>query len=610
MILQALQQLYQRLLDDPDSGISPPGYSKAPVSFALNLSESGELLDLLDLREQGKKPTPVFMHVPRCVKRSSNVAANFMCDNSGYVLGADGKGKPKRAQEKFSAFRCLQEGVLHGLQDAGALAVLAFLRSWNSSQPTHPVLEPLWDDLTAEGNIVFKLNGSPGYVHERPVVREAWARFNSDESQAEEGQCLVTGQWGPIARLHDDIKGVAGAQQKGAALVSFNLEASKSYGKEQNFNAPVSKAAAFGYVTSLNYLLRSEKHRLRIGDTTTVFWAERSAGLEEDMLAELLAPSMGNQAKDEDETPTLRRDPEATRLVHDVLVRVAEGRPVLEGMTGVNPDVRFCILGLSPNNARLSVRFWHVDSFGALVERIGRHYSDMAIDRPDWESGVFPIWRVIKETAPRKKGEKKGARSTYAGNGIKKAAPQAGKKAFSLLAGALTRSILLGTPYPQGLYTAMLGRIRADQEVNPIRAATVKACLVRRARVYGYTANEEAITMSLNEERKETAYLLGRLFALLEKAQEDATPTLNTTIRDRYFGGASATPRSVFPLLLRLAQHHIAKAQYGGVVDKRIESVLSDVGDFPAHLNLEEQGTFILGYYHQRQALYQKKTVV
>ena len=604
MILQALYQLYQRLLDEPGSGISPPGYSTARVSFALNLSEAGELLDLVDLREAnkaGKQKEPLArdMDVPRQVKRASGVSANFMCDNSGYVLGVDAKGKPKRTQETFSAFRALHREVLGGLNDVGATAVLTFLAQWNPDQAaTCPVLKPLWDDLMAGGNIVFRLDGTSGFIHSRPAIRAAWDQHSAGKESSEWGQCLVTGEYAPIARLHDSIKGVVGAQSSGAAIVSFNLPAFRSYGKEQSFNAPVSEAAAFGYVTALNFLLRSHRHRLRIGDATAVFWAERAADLEEDMLAELMdptGPGRGGAAAEEPESTEAsgNRDPQATRLVHDILLRVSSGQPVRMGAVQVDPDVRFYILGLAPNVSRLSIRFLHVDPFGSLVERIAQHYADMAIDLPPWEEdGFFPVWRIIRETAPLIDGKRDS------------------KRASPLLAGALTRAILQGTDYPEGLYAAMLSRVRADQgdqKVSAVGAGVIKACLLRRARIHGNSDKEGMISVSLNEQRTDAAYLLGRLFALLEKAQQDATPGLNATIRDRYFGAASATPQAVFPVLLRLAQHHIAKAEYGGSLDKRIEDVVGRINEFPAHLSLEQQGMFVLGYYHQRQAFYQKK---
>lgn len=582
MILAALHQLYERLCDDPQSGVSPPGYSRAKVSFALTISEDGELLSLLDLRQTEQKLRPREMDVPRPTKRSVNVEANFLCDHSGYLLGVDGKGKPERTRKTFEASRDHHLRLLKQVADPGAAAVCRFFEDWDPALAAdHPVLKPSWNDLMAGGNLVFRLAGTEGFIHERPALRAAWEEsLGAKSSSAVLGQCLVTGEVGPIARLHDSIKGVAGAQSSGAALVSFNLDAFTSYGKTQNFNAPVSERVAFGYVTALNYLLRSEKHRIRLGDATTVFWGERS-GPEENLLAELLDPAV--ETRNGEEAP--RHDPETAARVRDILARLAGGRPVREALVEANPDVRFFILGLSPNASRLSVRFWLTDSFGSLVERIAQHYRDLEVVLPEWDSGVFPVWRILREMAAL---------------GDSKNIPP-------LLEGAIMRSILMGIEYPMAVYTAMLSRIRADLKVNPARAAVIKACLVRKARVHGDSGKGELITVSLNEQAIDQAYLLGRLFALLEKAQEDALPNLNATIRDRYFGAASATPLSVFPVLLRLAPHHLAKAEYGRATDRRIEEVMGGIQGFPAHLNLEEQGRFVLGYYHQRQAVYQKK---
>lgn len=602
MILQSLYELYGRLLDEPESGISKPGYSKAPVSFAFNLSDTGELLDVIDVRDAsgGKKLRARGMDVPRQVKRSgTRPAANFLCDNSGYVIGAvQQKGKELEiTTAKHEAMRSLHDAVLEGSDDPGAKAVLAFLHGWDPARAQDcPALVPLWKDIVGEGNVVFKLDGAPGYIHNRPSVSRRWEMYCADKTASNEnvGYCLVTGNVAPIARIHDNLKGVTGAQPSGAALVSFNEKSFESYGKGQSINAPVSEEAAFGYVTALNYLLRNSGNRMRIADSTTLFWAERPARLEEEAFAELINPSWSdakdgiestNDESDADVQNQMQRDPRATRLVRDVLAKVAEGRPAREGLSGVDPDVRFCILGLSPNNARVSVRFWYVNSFGALVDQVAQHYADMSIVVPDWTKEPFPIWQIIKATAPL--------------GDMKRASP--------LLAGAMTRSMLMGTAYPEGLYTALLARIRADQNVTPVQAAMIKACMVRRDRLSGKTAKEGSHTVSLNEQCTDSAYLLGRLFAWLEKVQQDATPGLSATVRNRYFGAASATPRSVFPVLLRLAQHHIAKAEYGDYADKQIEGIISPLDEFPAHLNLEQQGEFVLGYYHQRQAFYQKK---
>lgn len=594
MILQALHQLYLRLLDDPDSGISSPGYATKGVSFALNLSEAGELLDVYDLRiQQGgaRSLRPRNMSVPRPVVRpGTGVSANFLCDDCCYVLGADNKPSkrdPERAVKKLHDFRALHGRILGSVDDAGARAVLAFLRHWD---PQKIGSIPLHQDIMGVGNIVFRLDGSDGFVHERHAIRLAWELHTASLEPEQTNQCLVTGQEAPIARLHDWVKGVRGAPTTGAPLVTFNLPAFTSYAKKQSHNAPVSEAAAFGYVTALNYLLRHRRHRLQMGETTTVvFWAERR-GFAEDLFAALVDPDRHERAAESTEGQEPHVDPAVTALVRDVLARAAQGLPACSGLPEAEMNVRFHILGLSPNSARLAVRFWHINSFGMLVRKVVSHHADMVIESPPWTPPLFSAREILRQTAPL--------------GDLSRASP--------LLGGALMRSIVLGTPYPQGLYAAMLLRTRAGNGptgggVTPLRAAVIKACLLRRAQVHGLLAKEEVLSVALNEASNDPAYLLGRLFAVLEKAQEDATPGINATIRDRYFGSASATPRAVFPVLLRLAQHHIAKAEYGGVSDRRVEDILGRLDGFPAHLSLDQQGVFVLGYYHQRQAFYQRK---
>lgn len=593
MIIQALCEHYQRLLEDEHSGVSSPGYSRARVSFAAVLTPSGELVNLIDLRElEGKKPVARLMTVPEQVKRSAGVAANFLCDNCMYVLGlerAGGNDKKERVKQAFEAFTELHKKVLGELNDPGAEAVLAFLQKWDPEQAAaHQIISPLLDEVTGGGNIVFRLQGDDGYIHERFAVADAWQSYKYCADHESLGQCLVSGEISPIARLHPSIKGVAGAQSSGASIVSYNLDAFTSYGKEQSYNASISENAAFAYTTALNYLLSDRKHRIRIGDTTMVFWAERSTGLEEDLLSALFFPTDEEAEKKHENATQIVRDPQTVQLLRDIFSRIRAGKPVTENLTGVDSEGTFYILGLAPNASRLAVRFWHVDQYGSFLDKISLHYRDLALVRNEkYDPEFISISRILKETAPL---------------GDTNRIPP-------LLGGVLMRAILTGMPYPQALFNTIISRIRAEHKVNYVRAAMLKAILTRRSRYY-QKHGEVKITMSLDEQNTNTAYRLGRLFALLEKVQEDVNPGLNATIKDRYFGAASAAPASVFPLLLRLAQHHIAKSEYSRFMDKRIQDVVSTVTAFPRHLNLDEQGLFVLGYYHQRQALFTKKEQV
>jgi CRISPR-associated protein Csd1 len=381
----------------------------------------------------------------------------------------------------------------------------------------------------------------------------------------------VTGENAPIAPLHAKIKGVKDAQSTGAAIISFNLDAFRSFGKDQNYNAPVGEQAAFAYTTALNHLLRFEsKQKLQIGDATTVFWTE-GASFVEDYLGYILDPRQ------------------------DAAVSAAEAKKIADYLKAVRsgkmPDLikdgsmQFHILGLAPNASRLAVRFWYTDSVEAFSRHLGRHFADLHIAKEFDNQVDYPgIWQLLIETAPLRKSDNINPK----------------------LAGALMRSILQPVPYPAFLLAAVIDRIRADHNVNYYRAALIKAVLRRNHA-------REDIAMALDEESKDVAYRLGRLFAVLEKAQKDVMPELNATIKDRFFSSASATPRVVFPQLVRLSQHHLAKDDNRGRKinrDKLIQAILDGIEadkGFPAHLTLEDQGMFTLGYYHQRKALFTSK---
>jgi CRISPR-associated protein Csd1 len=561
MILQALSDYYERLKDNSDADIPLLGFGRQKIHFAVVINRRGELLQIRDIRETlKKKQVPKQLTVPEGVKRASNIAPNFMWDNTGYVMGADNKENNKRTLQCFSALKELHHIIGGNLNDEGMEAVLYFLDSWNPAEAlnlTH------WKEI-AGMNLVFQLDGDLQYMHERPKIQDAWLKYYQDESSDQFATCLVSGKQAPIARLHPKIKGVGGAQTSGAAIISFNLEAFLSYEKKQNFNAPVSEDIAFAYTTALNYLLRFEsRQKVRIGDAATVFWTERESPIE-GFMGMILDP---------------REDSGDLKEVRDFLEAVRDGKKPAKLN---DSDIKFYILGLSPNASRLSVRFWHVSTVGDISAKIGLHFKDLSIIKNFDSDPEFPgIWQLLRETAILRKSD----------------------NISPVLAGSVMRSILTGAFYPQSLMMAVINRIRADQTVNYLRATLIKGCLVRKYRI---TNKSMEVNMALNKESTNIAYLLGRLFAALEKAQKDAIPGANTTIKDRFYGSASATPRTVFPQLLRLAQHHIQKAEYGRNTDKMIEEIMQGIQEFPAHLNLDDQGLFAIGYYHQRQAFYTK----
>jgi CRISPR-associated protein Csd1 len=561
MILQTLNQYYERLKDDPQTDIPLYGFGKQKIHFTLVLDKNGKLVQVRDIREKPKnKPVPVSLTVPMIgKKRAVDITPNFMWDNTGYVLGLDAKGKETRTLKCFEAFKKLHHDLGDSMQDLGMITTLRFLDSW---QPTDAPALGHWEEM-AGANLVFQLDGELMYIHDHPAVQEAWKRYCAEQGSEVVATCLVSGKKTPIARLHPAIKGVQGAQSTGAGIISFNLDAFLSYEKTQNFNAPVGESAAFAYTTALNYLLRFEsRQKVRIGDATTVFWTERASPIE-GFMGVILDP----------------RDDAADLASVRLFLEAARDGKQLPGIE--DPELQIFILGLSPNASRLSIRFWHVSSIGEISSKIGQHFRDLAIVRSERDPEFPGMWQLLRETAVQGKTE----------------------NIPPLLAGALMRSVLTGTAYPQGLLSTLIGRIRADQALNYMRVAMIKACLNRKCRIL---LNQKEVSMSLDRESTNIAYRLGRLFAVLEKAQKDAIPGANTTIKDRFYGSASATPSIVFPQLLRLAQHHLQKAEYGGRTDKMIEEIMQGIEKFPTHLSLDDQGMFAVGYYHQRQAFYTK----
>lgn len=581
-ILQALTGHYDRLAA---SGEAPDyGYSRQQISYAIVLTRAGEPVNVVSLLDtSGRKPRPSLRPVPRPFPRTSGVASNFLWDKTAYVFGVKrdrDTERPVPAEREHAAFKTLHERLLAGGDDDGVQALRAFLNEWQPEQ---------YDSLTHAGdmldaNVVFQLEGERRFLHHRPAARRIWLDHLSI-SDGTDGFCLVSGAHVPIERLHPKVKGVWGAQSSGAAIVSFNLDAFESFGKGQGANAPVSARAAFAYTSALNKLLeRDSRQRVQIGDATTVFWAEaavddRAATAAEDLFAMLA-----------DEP---RTDAGETASVADRLKEFERGRPLSEVAPDVHEDTRFYVLGLAPNAARISIRFWYQETIGDVARRIREHFNDLYLDPTPWRTPPA-AWRLLLETAVQHKA----------------------KNIPPTLCGPLMRSILTGSRYPKSLLTSIIVRIRADGEINGCRAAICKACL---ARDYRLRLAKEEVPVSIATDSDNVAYNLGRLFAIYVYAEKSFADR-NATIRDRYMGSASATPRRVFPLLMKGYEHNRAglakgdqKKQWAGIrAEKAIAKVMGRLGmeDFPAIFPLHEQARFVVGYYHQEREMYTKSDSV
>lgn len=573
-ILQSLARYYDRL-----PNVAPPGCSQEKFGWCIVLDANGEPVDVENLHDtlSGKKPRATLHPVPAAVKRTVAIAPNFLWDKSAYVLGRTA-GEGKRTAGEHAAFVAMHLERLTGQEDAGLVALYRFLEKWKPEQFEQL---PHGGPEMLDANIMFKLEGENGFIHDRPAAR---ALVEAQTSDGTGGGifCLVTGEQGPVARLHPTIKGVEGAQTAGAALVSFNLNAFTSLGKEQGENAPTSEDAAFRYGTALNQLLtRDGPNRLRrpIGDATVVFWADASDAKAAEAADELFAGWMDNDVTDEREAAKVRAEME----------QVAAGRPISDLRVDLEPGTLFHVLGLSPNAARLSVRFWLTDSFNHFARSLARHYQDVRVDPLPYGWGAAPsVGRLL-------------ANSTALQRDFKNIPP--------LLAGEVMRAVLTGTRYPQSLLAAALMRLRAgDNAASGWHAAVIRAVLVRQHRREPQIPERGETPMSLQRDYDHPGYQLGRLFAVYELAQRSALGRVNASIRDKYFGAASATPASVFPIIVRGGQNHLSKVRkekpgWAALIEKELEEIHSHLDPaLPRSLSLQKQGEFAIGYYHQRAA--------
>lgn len=584
MILQALYRYYQCLLARNAPGLSPFGFSPEKISYEILLASDGSVRDVNDIRDtSGKKPVPRILNVPQPEKRTVGIKSNFLWDKTSYVLGVSASSK--RADKEHEEFKELHRRSLASESDPGLKALLAFLARWS---PEGFQAAPFTKEML-DTNVVFRMEGEQVYLHELPAAQAVRARILAEDDNSNAitiATCLVTGATLPMARLHPPIKGVNGAQSSGASLVSFNLDAFSSYGKSQGENSPVSGQAAFAYTTVLNYLLRRGEHnrqRLQIGDATVVFWAEsndaREAATAELVFADLLDPP----ADDGQEAEKVRR----------VLDDAAHGRPLRDIDPCLQEATRMFVLGLAPNASRLSIRFWQSDTLAAFARRLSEHESDMRIDPPAWKTSPS-AWRLALTTAPSRDGRSKA----------EDVSPQ--------LAGEMMRAILTGRRYPSSMFANVIMRMRTDGDLSGLRVAICKGTLAR-ARRLGINVHNEETPVSLDKQSPNPGYRLGRLFAVLENAQRNALGgQVNATIRDRYYGAASATPASVFPVLLRNTQNHLGKLrkEKPGLavnLERDIREIVAGLTDhFPRSLRIEDQGRFAIGYYHQSHARFAK----
>ena len=568
MILQALNSYYQRMDAHQPGALAPYGLERKSLPVIIELDHQGGVHQINISKD---KQAPKLYVLPKAVKRASGIAANLLWDNAEYVLGLTRPGgKAARVAEQHQAFverlrqlRC---------NDVGVQALLSFMESLDLSSLQQR------SDFDAEffatnPNISFQLAGDTCLICERPAVREAaLASISAPSANDLEGFCLVSGESASIERLHPSIKGVWGAQSSGANIVSFNLAAFSSFAKSQGANSTVSKRAGFQYTEALNYLLRKgSRQRLQIGDASTVFWAEEAHEEIEDAFQTL----MGSTEKDE----TTDDPNQGTSAVKAALQAFYKGSRI-----DPSDDKAFYILGLAPNASRIAIRFWQVSNVRAISRNVCQHYKDISMAHPPNDQAEIALPRLLSNLC--------------LGYKLSNLPPN--------LAGEVARSIFTNSPYPISLLAAAVRRNKAERHVSFPRAAIIKACLNRNS------LTTQEITMALDLDNTDTAYLLGRWFATLEKIQEESHPGINATIKDRYYGAISSSPVSVFGALDKLKNHHLSKLENTGAKVNK-ERLLGEIiaklpANLPNQLALHEQATFAIGYYHQRQDFFTPKS--
>ncbi|WP_031550423.1 type I-C CRISPR-associated protein Cas8c/Csd1 [Oribacterium sp. FC2011] len=567
MILESLVRYYEALAEK--GVLSKPGWSQVDVSYALDIDINGKLKRIISLKKQdGKKLVPQKMSVPSQIKRSSGIAPNFLCDNSSYLLGIDGKGKPDRARDCFLAAKELHEKILPR-DDAAAIAVLSFFENWNVEKASEcEVIQELKNDILKGGNLIFMHDGK--FVHENKYIKEKWNEVYNGGIKENECRCSVTGKIDSLAILHPTIKRIRNAQSSGASLVSFNATAFSSFGKEQGYNAQTGEYASFAYGEALNYLTERLTYKNYLGNTALLFYAINGEQEYQDAFNAFFFGDDEYYSKED-----------LIKLVESI----CEGKVVDYNSKRLDPQMEFYLLGVAPNNARLSIRFFERGTFGEFVSNIREHQERLNIESGKETAEIMPTWQLLQETC------------------------RSGADVSPILAGELTRSIIENVRYPATLINAIDLRIRADHHVGQRRAAIIKAYYLKNE---NKQVPKEVLTVGLNKETDNVPYNLGRLFAVLERIQESANPGLNSTIKDKYFGGASATPATIMPKLIDLSQNHLRKLNTGMKVyySKQLGEILEKFEEgYPKTLNMPERGAFQLGYYHQIQDYFKSKKV-
>lgn len=602
MLISALCDYYDVLAKK--GLVLPDGYSGVGIHALIALTEDGAVDSIVDCQETEiytVKDKPKERKVPKTVmlpKRTEKTAidANIIEHRPLYIFGlnydakaaalsaSDGKDKAKKSHDAF-----VEKNLefIDGIDTPLVNAYRSFMKTWKPEEQEHNETLLGAGKLLVTGKFAFCLAGRPDkLLHDEPKIKEKWEQMyaaSTESDDAQSAQCCITGEYLPIERVHAKIIGLPGGSPMGNTMVSYKNAAEESYGKKQSFNSCISANAVKKYTEALNYLLADKHHRTLIDETTYIYWA---ASGDEACNSIFSALAFGDTMDSE-------HTDEWLDSVFDGIKSGRATREIVDGIDNIDSDVSFYVVGIKPNSARLALKCIYRQSFGKVLQNTIVHYSDMQIG----SGGGKPmsVRTICKELVSPKSSN---------------------DKVSPALMAKLFDAIINGTAYPDALLTAVVRRVKTDTDdeknsyikMNNVRMGLIKACINRSARLKG---KQEEIKMSLDLENRDPAYLCGRLFCKLEDIQRRASnDTLNRTIKDAYFSSAATRPAVVFPKLLSLSQHHLAKLEdkTAYFMDREVTEIIGMMGSvFPSHLTLKEQGVFMLGYYQQKNQRFEKK---
>lgn len=574
MLLQSLVKLYEAWAEKGE--IEKLGWEPVGISYGISLDEEGNVDEIINLKTKssnGNTTIPSTIELPKDVGKTSGVTSNFLYEKATYVFGYNNSKKPDRLKKSFDCFRSVGNKVLENSDDEFSTVIKKFLQKEYSEFEN---LSDLLANLNCTKNTINEILNKGATLLLMPLgkfptdskaICDSWNNYYT-KSSSKKGICLVTGKYDHIEEHHPFIKNVSGTDKSRTYLVSFNKNAFNSYGKENGYNAPVSEYAAFAYTSALNKLVSDNDHRVFSGDTTVVCWTEDGESAYQDVFAGIF--NSDDEVKQKD--------------LHDTIVSIVNGNEIKWEGIPLNPSNNFYILGISPNSARLSVRFFIQNTFGKVMENLLKNQQRMEMVKPKYEKRVhIPLISILNETKKYNPETKKVIDKEFKPH----------------LASDIIKATINNTRYPDALYYSILNRVSAEHEINWVKASVIKACLIQNYK--------GVVTVAFNENSNNKAYWLGALFSELEQIQKEAHrgSEINTTIRDRYFSSASLMPSKIFPVLIDLAQNHIKKISNVGAkvnCQKRLEETMSKLEDkFPNSLTLDEKGMFQLGYYQRTQ---------